>query len=49
MTKMKNKTTTETKDISFNPQEMEPRWQKKWEADKLYRSVIDESRPSITP
>jgi len=33
------------KDISFNPQEMEPRWQKKWEADKLYRSAIDESRP----
>ena len=33
------------KDISFNPQEMEPRWQKKWEADKLYRAVIDESRP----
>ena len=33
------------KDISFNPQEMEPRWQKKWEEDKLYRSVIDESRP----
>ena len=33
------------KDISFNPQEMEARWQKKWEADKLYRSVIDESRP----
>jgi leucyl-tRNA synthetase len=33
------------KDISFNPQEMEPRWQKKWEEDKLYRSVIDESKP----
>ena len=33
------------KDISFNPQEMEPRWQKKWEDDKLYRSVIDESKP----
>jgi len=33
------------KDISFNPQEMEPRWQKKWEMDKLYRSVIDESKP----
>jgi leucyl-tRNA synthetase len=33
------------KDISFNPQEMEPRWQKKWEADKLYRSVIDNSKP----
>ncbi len=45
MTTTKNKTTTETKDISFNPQEMEPRWQEKWEADKLYRSVIDESRP----
>jgi len=38
--------TEETKkDISFNPQEMEPRWQEKWEEDKLYRSVIDESRP----
>ena len=33
------------KDISFNPQEMEPRWQKRWEEDKLYRAVIDESRP----
>jgi leucyl-tRNA synthetase len=37
--------TTAKRDISFNPQEMEPRWQKKWEADKLYRAVIDESRP----
>ena len=45
MTDTKDKTTTDTKDISFNPREMEPRWQKKWEADKLYRSVIDESRP----
>jgi leucyl-tRNA synthetase len=33
------------RDHAFNPKEMEPRWQKKWEADKLYRSVIDESRP----
>jgi len=33
------------KDISFNPQAFEPKWQKKWEADKLYRAVIDESRP----
>jgi leucyl-tRNA synthetase len=33
------------KDISFNPREMEPRWQQKWEADKLYRAVIDESKP----
>jgi leucyl-tRNA synthetase len=50
-----SKTTTKTgpagavtqtnKDISFNPQEMEPRWQKKWEEDRLYRAVIDESKP----
>lgn len=33
------------KDISFNPREMEPRWQAKWEADQLYRAVIDESKP----
>jgi len=33
------------KDISFNPQVFEPKWQAKWEADKLYRSVIDNSRP----
>ncbi|NWG06983.1 MAG: leucine--tRNA ligase [Chloroflexi bacterium] len=33
------------RDISFNPRELEPRWQAKWEADKLYRAVIDESRP----
>jgi len=36
---------TTKRDIAFNPQEMEPRWQRKWEADKLYRSVIDNSRP----
>ena len=34
-----------TKDKSFNPQVFEPKWQKKWEEDKLYRSVIDESKP----
>lgn len=39
------KTSQPKKDISFNPREMEPRWQAKWEADKLYRSVIDESKP----
>jgi leucyl-tRNA synthetase len=33
--------------ISFNPQEMEPRWQKKWETDKLYRAVIDHSKPKF--
>ena len=52
VTKKKIKSEQETpaqdeskKDISFNPQEIEPRWQKKWEEDKLYRSVIDESKP----
>ena len=33
------------KDNAFNPQVFEPKWQKKWEADKLYRSVIDNSKP----
>ena len=33
------------KDSSFNPQAFEPMWQKKWEADKLYRSVIDNTKP----
>jgi len=35
------------KNISFNPQAFEKKWQEKWEADKLYRSVIDESRPKF--
>jgi leucyl-tRNA synthetase len=29
----------------YNPNAIEKKWQVKWEADKLYRSVIDESRP----
>lgn len=37
--------TEEKKDISYNPNVIEKKWQDKWEADKLYRSVIDESRP----
>ena len=32
-------------DKSYQPQTMEKKWQAKWEADKLYRAVIDESRP----
>ena len=32
-------------DKSYQPQTMEKKWQTKWEADKLYRAVIDESRP----
>ena len=35
----------ESRDKSFNPQIFEPKWQAKWEADNLYRAVIDESRP----
>src|SRR5687768_16502832 len=33
------------RDISYNPQAIEKKWQKKWEEDQLYRSVIDESKP----
>ena len=33
------------RDISYNPQAIEKKWQEKWEKDKLYRAVIDESRP----
>ncbi len=33
------------RDISYSPQTMEPKWQAKWQADKLYHAVIDNSRP----
>jgi leucyl-tRNA synthetase len=29
----------------YNPQEIEPKWQARWEADKLYRAQVDWSRP----
>ena len=29
----------------YNPQEIEPKWQAKWEADGLYHADIDERRP----
>ena len=29
----------------YNPKEIEARWQARWEADQLYRSVVDLSRP----
>jgi len=32
-------------DKSYQPQRLEKKWQAKWEADKLYRSVIDHSKP----
>jgi leucyl-tRNA synthetase len=34
-----------SRDKSFNPQAFEPKWQARWEADKLYRAVMDESKP----
>src|SRR5689334_11939837 len=30
---------------SYNPQEIEKKWQAKWETDKLYKSEVDTSRP----
>ncbi len=46
-TKKKTRTEAETKekDISYHPNVIEKKWQKKWEEDKLYRAVIDESKP----
>jgi leucyl-tRNA synthetase len=32
-------------DKSYNPRAIESKWQAKWEADKLYRAVIDNSKP----
>ncbi len=29
----------------YNPQEIEPRWQARWERDQLYRAVVDARRP----
>jgi len=31
----------------YNPQEIEPRWAAQWEADGLYRSVVDPKRPKF--
>ncbi len=31
----------------YRPQEIEPKWQQRWDADALYRSVIDSSRPKF--
>jgi len=30
---------------NYDPAEIEPRWQARWEADKLYRAVVDPKRP----
>ena len=31
----------------YNPGEIEPKWQKKWEEDGIYHSDIDESKPKF--
>ncbi|MBN1921086.1 MAG: leucine--tRNA ligase [Anaerolineae bacterium] len=31
----------------YRPQEIEPKWQQRWEADALYRSVIDAEKPKF--
>ncbi|MGD8760210.1 MAG: leucine--tRNA ligase [Anaerolineales bacterium] len=31
----------------YQPAEIEPRWQARWQADDLYRAVIDEKRPKF--
>ena len=45
MTEANEKETITKQDKSYQPQALEKTWQAKWEADKLYRSVIDESKP----
>jgi leucyl-tRNA synthetase len=41
----KEKEEMPVKDMSYTPKNIEQKWQAKWDADKLYRSVIDERRP----
>jgi leucyl-tRNA synthetase len=31
----------------YNPSKIEPKWQKEWEADGLYRAVIDHNKPKF--
>ncbi|MEA3396216.1 MAG: leucine--tRNA ligase, partial [Chloroflexota bacterium] len=31
----------------YRPQKIEPKWQQKWEADKLYQAVVEHSRPKF--
>ena len=30
---------------AYNPQELEPKWQKTWQENELYRQVVDEEQP----
>lgn len=40
----KTKEEPKAKDLSYSPGIIEKKWQAKWEADKLYRSVVDNSK-----
>jgi leucyl-tRNA synthetase len=31
----------------YNPQEIEPKWQKRWETEGLYKAVVDHSKPKF--
>ncbi len=33
------------RNLAYSPQVLEPKWQAKWEKDKLYRALIDEKKP----
>ena len=47
MTEPEKQAKDEAKDISYSPKVIEQKWQDKWEADKLYRAVIDKTRPKF--
>jgi leucyl-tRNA synthetase len=44
-TEIEKETNTPRQDRSYQPRVLEEKWQAKWESDKLYRAVIDETRP----
>src|SRR5688572_31388022 len=44
-TDIEKESNTPRQDRSYQPRVLEEKWQAKWEADKLYRAVIDETRP----
>ena len=33
----------------YDPAAIEPKWQEKWEAEGLYRAVVDWERPKLRP
>ncbi len=45
MEETRKEAVTTKKDKSYQPSALEKKWQAQWEADRLYRAVIDETRP----